>query len=101
MFDFYKPSGCAPFSGTYSKLLVDTCIPLGDFDLHTSHRVSVYFLKHAACSETGGAWYMIGVTELLAPGLSCSDPRSFHKRPVGSGTKYLSQKEAFVVTQAC
>ncbi len=28
--DSYKPSGCAPFSGACSKLLVETCIPLGD-----------------------------------------------------------------------
>ncbi len=36
MFDSYKPSECAPFSGTCSKLHVDTCIPLADGDLHTS-----------------------------------------------------------------
>ncbi len=44
---------------------------------------------------------MIGVTGLLAPGLSCAGPRSFHKRHAGSEMKCLSQKEAFFATQAC
>ncbi len=30
------------------------------------------FLNNVACSGIGGAGYMIGVTELLVPGLSCS-----------------------------
>ncbi len=47
----------------------------------------------AACSGIDGGRYMIGVTGLLAPGLSFSGPRAFHKRLVGFGTKYLSQKK--------
>ncbi len=51
-----------------------------------------------ACSGIDGGRYMIGVTGLLAPGLSFSGPRAFHKRLVGFGTKYLSQKKAVFVT---
>ncbi len=70
--------------------------------LHTSHmpRVSVSSKIHAARSGVGGAMYMICVTGQLDPGLSCSGPWSFPKRPVGSETKCLSRKEAFVVTHA-
>ncbi len=50
--------------------------------LHTSCTpwLSASFLKHADYSGIGGMWYTIGVTGRLAPGLSCSGPRSFHKR---------------------
>ncbi len=77
MLDFYKAYGCG-LSGTCSKLLVKTGIPSGDVDLRTSHRPWVSkSLKHAACSWIGGAWYMIGVAGLLAPGLSSPGFRSF------------------------
>ncbi len=103
MFDSYKPSECAPSSGTCRKLHVDTCIPLGEVDLRTSCTfcLSVAYLKHAEYSGIGGVWHMIGVTGLLAPGLSCSGPPSFHKRLVDVETKCFSPKEAFTVTQAC
>ncbi len=103
MFDSYKPSGCAPFSATCSKLHVDTYIPLGDGDLHTSCTswLSASFLQHADYSGFGSVVHTIGVTGRLVPGLSCSGPRSFHKRPLGFGMKYLSQKEAFFATPAC
>ncbi len=79
-FHFNKPSGCAPFPGTCSKLPVETCILLGDFDLHTSSASwpSASFLKHAVCSGVGGVRHTIGVTGLLAPGLSSPGLRSFH-----------------------
>ncbi len=97
MFDSYKPSGCAPSSGTCSKLHVETCIPLGDGDFHTSCTswLSASFLQHADYSGFGRVWHTIGVTGRLALGLSCSGPRSFHKRPLGFGMKYLSQKLSY------
>ncbi len=103
MFDTYKPAGCATFSGTCSKLLVETCIPLGDGDLHTSCTswLSASFFEHADYSGIGGACHMTGVIGLLAPGFTCSGSRSFHKRPLDFGMKYLSQKEIFFATQAC
>ncbi len=66
---FYKPSGCASFSGTCSKLLVETCIPLGDGDLHTSCTswFSASFMKHSACSGIAGVWHTTSVTGLQAP----------------------------------
>ncbi len=81
MFDSCKPSGCAPSSGTCSKLHVETCIPLGDGDLHTSCTtwLSASFLQHADYSGIGRVWHTIGVTGRRTPGLSCSGPRSFHK----------------------
>ncbi len=83
--------------------LVASCIPLGDVDLRTSCTfcLSVVFLKHAEYSGSGGVGHMIGGTGLMAPGLSCSGPPSFHKRPVDVETKCLSPKEAFTVTRAC
>ncbi len=103
MFDSYKPSGCAPSSGSCSKLHVETCIPLGDGDLHTSYMswLSASFLQHADYSGISRVWHTIGATGRPVPGLSCSGPRSFHKRPLGFGMKYLSQKEAFFATPAC
>ncbi len=89
VFYFGIPALCAPSSSTYTKWLGKTCTPVGDDDLHTTS-----FLKHVACSGVGWVLYIIGVTGLLAPGLS------FHTRPVGSGKKWLSKKEAFVVTRS-
>ncbi len=65
------------------------------------HWIVVSFLKYAARSEIAGAWHVIGLTRLLAPGLSCSGPRSFHQRPLGFETKCHSLKETFVATQIC
>ncbi len=83
MFDSYKPSGCATSSGTCSKLHVDTCIPLGDGDLHTSCTfwLSASFLQHSDYSGFGRVWHTIGVTGRLVPGLSCSGPTSFTNDP--------------------
>ncbi len=83
-------------------LLVETCIPLGGIDFHTSNTpwLSASFLKYAVCWG-GGVWHMIGVTGLLTPGLRYSCSRGFHKRFVDVGTKCLSQKEAFVITRPC
>ncbi len=63
--------------------------------------VRLPFFQHADYSGFTREWHTIGVTGLLVPGLSCSAPRSFHKRPLGFGMKYLSQKEAFFATPAC
>ncbi len=98
MLDSYEPSECALFSGTcLSKL----AFLLGVLTSTLATRLSASFLNYAACSGVGGALHMIGVTGLLAPGLSCSYPRSFHKRLVDVGTKGLSRTEAFVGSRPC
>ncbi len=57
VFDSGKLSLCAHSSGIYNKWFGDICTPVGDDDLHKSHMpwASVPFLKHAVCSELGGA----------------------------------------------
>ncbi len=90
VFGPYKTPEWSPFSAIfYSKLLVETCIPLGDVDIHTSCTswLSVSFLQHAVCSGIGGVWHMTGVIGLLALEMTCSNP--------------FSQKEALFATKAC